>query len=303
VLKPSPEATATALRLAALLAEALPAGLFSVLPGDGGTGRAIVAEADVVSFTGSTVVGRDVALAAAARGVRVQAEMGGQNPAVVLPDADVEATAKQIAAAAMGFAGQKCTATKRVIVVGDAAPLRDALVAAVEALGFGDPAQAATAVGPVITETARNKVLTAAESATAAGARLLAGGAAADGSGWYVRPTLVEDVPADHPLSCDEVFGPIATLRAVRTFQEALAVANDVPQGLVAGVYTRDLTAALAAADALEAGLVKVNAPTTGVDFHLPFGGEKASSVGGREQGKAAQDFYTSIRTVTVTTA
>jgi alpha-ketoglutaric semialdehyde dehydrogenase len=316
VLKPSPEATATALRLAALLAEVLPAGLFSVLPGDGETGRAIVAEADVVSFTGSTVVGREVALAAAARGVRVQAEMGGQNPAVVLPDADVEETAKQIAAAAMGFAGQKCTATKRVIVVGDAALLRDALVAAVEALGFGDPTRAATAVGPVINETARNKVLAAAGSATAAGARLLtgglrgpqgeatraglAGGAAADGPGWYMRPILFENVPADHPLSCDEVFGPIATLRAVRTLQEALAMANDVPQGLVAGVYTRDLTAALAASDALDAGLVKVNAPTTGVDFYLPFGGEKASSVGGREQGKAAQDFFTSIHTVTV---
>jgi aldehyde dehydrogenase (NAD+) len=303
VLKPSPEATATALRLASLLADVLPAGLLSVLPGDGGTGRAIVAEADVVSFTGSTVVGREVALAAAARGVRVQAEMGGQNPAVVLPDVDVEAPAKQIAAAAMGFAGQKCTATKRVIVVGDAAPLRDALVAAVEALGVGDPAQAATAVGPVINEPARNRVLAAADSATAAGARLLTGGAAGDGSGWYTRPTLVENVPADHPLSCDEVFGPIATLRAVRTLEEALAVANDVAQGLVAGVYTRDLSAALAASDALDAGLVKVNAPTTGVDFHLPFGGEKASSVGGREQGKAAQDFFTSIRTVTMAPA
>jgi len=300
VLKPSPEATATALRLAALLADVLPAGLFSVLPGDGETGRAIVAEADVVSFTGSTVVGRDVALAAAARGVRVQAEMGGQNPAVVLPDVDVEATAKQIAAAAMGFAGQKCTATKRVIVVGDAAAMRDALVAAVEALGFGDPAQAATAVGPVINEAARTRVLAAADSAADAGARLLTGGAAADGAGWYVRPTLFENVPADHQLSCDEVFGPIATLRSVNTLQEALAVANDVQQGLVAGVYTRDLSAALAAADALEAGLVKVNAPTTGVDFYLPFGGEKASSVGGREQGKAAQDFYTSVHTVTL---
>jgi len=200
----------------------------------------------------------------------------------------------------MGFAGQKCTATKRVIVVGDAAAMRDALVAAVEALGFGDPAQAATAVGPVINEAARTRVLAAADSAADAGARLLTGGAAADGAGWYVRPTLFENVPADHQLSCDEVFGPIATLRSVTTLQEALAVANDVQQGLVAGVYTRDLSAALAAADALEAGLVKVNAPTTGVDFYLPFGGEKASSVGGREQGKAAQDFYTSVHTVTL---
>jgi aldehyde dehydrogenase (NAD+) len=303
VLKPSPDATATALRLAALLDEVLPEGLFTVLPGDGDTGRAIVAEADVVSFTGSTAVGGDVVRSAAARGVRVQAEMGGQNPAIVLPDADVESTARQIAAAAMGFAGQKCTATKRVIVVGDAAPMRDALVAAIEALGFGDPAQATTAVGPVISEAARDRVLAAAGSATAAGARLLTGGVATDDPGWFVRPTLLEDVPADHPLSCDEVFGPIATLHAVPTLQEAVAVANNVPQGLAAGVYTRDLTAALATADALAAGLVKVNAPTTGVDFYLPFGGEKASSVGGREQGKAAQDFFTSLHTVTLAPA
>ena len=300
VLKPSPDATAMALRLAELLDGVLPDGLFSVLPGDGETGRAIVAAADVVSFTGSTAVGRSVAEAAAARGVRVQAEMGGQNPAIVLPDADVESTAKQIAAAAMGFAGQKCTATKRVIVVGDPAAFRDALVAAIESLPIGDPADPATVVGPVINEDAREKVLGSARSAVAQGARLLTGGAAPDRPGWFVSPTLLEDVPADHPLSCDEVFGPVATLRAVRTLDEAVAVANAVPQGLAAGIYTRDLSVALMASDTLEAGLVKVNAPTTGVDFYMPFGGEKASSVGGREQGKAAQDFFTSTHTVTL---
>lgn len=137
-------------------------------------------------------------------------------------------------------------------------------------------------------------MLAAAGSATTTGAHLLTGGAATDDPGWFVRPALLEDVPANHPLSCDEVFGPTATLHAVSALDEEVAMANNVPQGLAAGVYTRDL----AASDTLEAGLVKVNSPTTGVDFYLPFGGEKASSVGGRAQGKAAQDFFTSLHTV-----
>jgi aldehyde dehydrogenase (NAD+) len=229
--------------------------------------------------------------------------MGGQNPAIVLPDADLASTAAQIAAAAMGFAGQKCTATKRVIVVGDPAPFRDALVAAVEGLAVGDPADAATAVGPVIDEAAADKVIRSAEDAVSAGARLLAGGKKLDRPGWFVGPSLLEDVPLHHPLSCEEVFGPIATLHAVGTVGEAVELANGVEQGLAAGVYTRDLSAALAVSDALQAGLVKVNAPTTGVDFYLPFGGEKASSAGLREQGKAAQEFYTSLHTVTLAPA
>ncbi|SNR65590.1 aldehyde dehydrogenase family protein [Blastococcus mobilis] len=300
VLKPAPQATAVAVRLAELLATAVPEGLFTVVPGEGETGRALVGSADVVSFTGSTGVGRRVAAAAVDRGVPVQAEMGGQNPAIVLPDADLAATAGQIAAAAMGFAGQKCTATKRVVVVGDPAPFRDALVAAVEAMVVGDPADAATAVGPLIEENARDRVTDAAGAAVAAGGRLLTGGRRLDRDGWFIGPAVLDQVPLDHPLSCEEVFGPITTLHTADTLDEAVHVANRVEQGLAAGVYTRDLSVALAVSDALEAGLVKVNAPTTGVDFYLPFGGEKASSVGMREQGKAAQDFYTSLHTVTL---
>jgi alpha-ketoglutaric semialdehyde dehydrogenase len=300
VLKPAPQATAVALRLAEVLAGSVPEGVFTVMPGDVETGRSLVDASDVVSFTGSTTAGRAVAAAATARGIPVQAEMGGQNPAIVLPDADVASTSAQIAAAAMGFAGQKCTATKRVIVVGDPAPFREALVAAVEGLVVGDPADAATAVGPVIDEAARDRVIRSAEDGVSAGGRLLAGGKELGLPGWFVGPTLIEDVPVDHPLACQEVFGPIATLHAVGTLREAVGLANRVEHGLAAGVYTRDLSAALTVSDALEAGLVKVNAPTTGVDFYLPFGGEKASSLGLREQGKAAQEFYTSLHTVTL---
>lgn len=300
VLKPAPEATATALRLAELLAEALPTDVVTVLPGDAETGEALVAEADLVSFTGSTAAGRSVAAAAVARGIPVQAEMGGQNPALVFPDADIPTAAAQIAAAAMGFAGQKCTATQRVIVVGEGTSFREALVAAIDDLTVGDPADERVSVGPVVDETARDRVVAAAEDACRDGARLLTGGSDLDRQGWFVAPTLLEDVPAESTLACEEVFGPIALLQTVGSLDEAVAAANSVDQGLAAAVYTRDLSVALAVAGRLEAGLVKVNAPTTGVDFYLPFGGEKASSVGLREQGKAAQEFYTSTHTVTI---
>lgn len=303
VLKPAPEATACGLRLVELIASALPDGLLVCVPGDAVAGRAIVAEADVVSFTGSTATGNSVAQAAAQRGVPVQAEMGGQNPAIVLPDADLDAAAAQIANAAAGYAGQKCTATKRVIVVGDAGPFRDAFVDAVEALVVGDPADPDVLVGPVIDNGARDRVLAAAEDAERVGGRVLTGGVALDQDGWFVAPTVVEGVPANHTLACEEVFGPICLLQATADVDDAIALANSVPYGLTAAVYTRDLATALATSQRLDAGQIKVNAPTTGVDFYLPFGGEKASSVGPREQGKAAQEFFTSLHTITLAPA
>ena len=306
VLKPAPEATACALRLAELVAPCLPDGLLAVVPGDADAGQAVVAAADVVSFTGSVAAGNAVAVAATKRGVAVQAEMGGQNPAIVLPDADLDAAARQVAAAAFGFAGQKCTATKRVVVVGDAevaADFRGRLVAAAEAMVVGDPAEADVTVGPVVDEAARDRVVATAEDAVRSGGRVLTGGSAPDRDGWFVAPTLVEGVPADHTLACDEVFGPICLLQAAADLDEAIALANAVPHGLAAAVYTRDLATSLDAAQRLEAGLVKVNAPTSGVDFYLPFGGEKASSIGAREQGKAAQEFYTTTHTITVAPA
>lgn len=300
LLKPAPESTACALRLAELLAPHLPDGIFQVLPGDAATGQAVVDVADVVSFTGSVAAGRAVTAAATARGIPVQAEMGGQNPAIVLPDADFGRAATQIAAAAAGFAGQKCTATKRVIVVGDPAPMRDALVAAMEAMVVGDPADAGTAVGPVIDDPARGRVTGAAASALSQGGRILTGGDALDRDGYFVAPTLVEGAPIDHLLACDEVFGPIALLQTAPDAQAALALANGVRYGLAAAVYTSNLAAALDVSNRLEAGVVKVNAPTSGVDFYMPFGGEKDSSYGPREQGKAAAEIYTSTHTVAV---
>lgn len=300
VLKPAPESTACALRLAELIAPVLSADAFSVVPGDVETGQAVVAGADVVSFTGSTGGGRAVAKSAVERAIPVQAEMGGQNPAVVLPDADLDAAAQQIAAAAMGFAGQKCTATKRVVVVGDGAAFRDALVAAVEAMQVADPADLQTTVGPVISKHARDRVTSVARDAEQVGGRVLTGGTDVDADGWFVKPTVVEGVPERHTLACEEVFGPICLLQSATDLDDGIRIANSVPHGLAAALYTKDLSTALRAAQRLEAGLVKVNAPTSGVDFYLPFGGEKGSSLGPREQGKAAQNFYTSTHTITI---
>jgi len=300
VLKPSPEATAVALRLAELLTPALPDGLFQVLPGGPETGRAILEGVDCMSFTGSVAVGHQVAVAATERGIPSQAEMGGLNASLVLPDADPERAAAVVAGAAMGYAGQKCTATSRAVVVGDPGPFTEALVAAVEGLAVGDPAEEGTVVGPVITEQARRRVVEAAEEATAGGGRLLAGGRAGDGAGWFVAPTLVDGLAPDARLAQEEVFGPVAVVLAVADEDEAVRVANGVRYGLVGSVFTRDLDRALALAARLDTGMIRVNAPTSGVDYLAPFGGEKDSSFGPREQGKAARDFYTSTRTITV---
>ena len=300
LLKPSPEATAVALRLAELLGPALPAGLFQVLPGGAGTGKAMLEEVDCLSFTGSVAVGRQVAVAATERGVPSQAEMGGLNASLVLPDADPERAAAVVAGAAMGYAGQKCTATSRAVVVGDPGPFTEALVDAVRGLAVGDPADKATVVGPVITEPARRRVVEAAAEAAAAGGRLLTGGSAGQGAGWFVAPTLVDGLDPGARLAQEEVFGPIAVVLAAADEDEAVRLANGVRYGLVGSVFTGDLDRALRLAARLDTGMIRVNAPTSGVDYLAPFGGEKDSSFGPREQGKAARDFYTSTRTITI---
>ncbi|MFD8593493.1 aldehyde dehydrogenase family protein [Kitasatospora sp. NPDC059646] len=299
VLKPAPEATACALRLAELAG--LPDGVLTVVPGGGEEGAALVAGADVVSFTGSTAVGRQVVATAAGRGVPVQAEMGGLNAALVLPDADFAQAAAHLASAIAGYAGQKCTATSRVIAVGDAyGPLAEALAKALAQLPAADPAAASTACGPVINRQALERLLTAIDSAKAAGATVLAGGVRADRAGWYLEPTLLADVPAEHPLANEEFFGPVAVLLPAADLDEAIALANGTRHTLATSVHSRSLDTALAAADRLDAGMIRINAPSSGVDFHLPFGGAKAASYGAREQGTAAADFYTASRTVSL---
>lgn len=296
VLKPAPEATACAQRLAELVQRALPERVFTVVPGGAAEGAAVASDADVVSFTGSTAAGQAVARAATARGVPAQAEMGGHNAAIVLPDADIERAATHLAAAIAGYAGQKCTATSRVIAVGAAAgPLREALAEALRGIRAQDPADPATVCGLLISECARERVGDA-----WGGLPLLAGGTVHDGPGWYAAPTLVEKVPPGHRLLREEVFGPIAVLLSADDLAGAVRVTNSVAYGLVTSVHTADLDAVLHGLDELDTGMIRVNAPSTGVDFHLPFGGAKASAHGPREQGRAALEFYTAGRTYTL---
>ena len=300
LLKPASAAAATALLLSEIIGPFLPADVFQVVLGGAETARPLVDHPGVaaVSFTGSSEVGRDISARAAARGCRVQAEMGGQNPSVVLADADLARAAATIAYAAMGYAGQKCTATSRVIVAGEVYPqFRDALAAAVEALQVVDPADAKTLVGPVIDDGSRSSALAA---VAGSGGRVLTGGRALDGPGFYLAPTLVElDEPAG-PLASEEVFAPVAALIRAGSADQAIAIANAVRYGLVASVFTSDLAQALRLTRRLEAGMVRVNAPTSGVDFNAPFGGSKESSYGPREQGQAARAFYTESQTVLI---
>ena len=297
VLKPAPEATACAQRLAEIVHQAVPSPVFTVLPGGPDEGNAVVSAADVVSFTGSTAVGRRVVGTATARGVPVQAEMGGLNAAIVLPDADIGQAAAHIADAIAGYAGQKCTATSRVIAVGTALdPLREALTEALRARPAGDPAHPATVCGPVISQQARDRVTQARQ-----GLPELVGAAVPEGTdGWYAAPALVEKVPPGHRLLSEEVFGPLAVLLPAEDLGHAVRITNSVPYGLVTSVHTASLDAALHGLDHLDTGMIRVNAPSTGVDFHLPFGGAKASSHGPREQGHDALAFYTRGRTYTL---
>ncbi len=300
ILKPAAAAAATALALRDLLSAHLPADVFQVVLGEAETARTLIDHPDVgaVSFTGSSLVGRDISARAAARGLRVQAEMGGQNASIVLPGADLERAASMVAYAAMGFAGQKCTATSRIIVADEVYDqFRDALAAAIDALAVVDPADAGTLVGPVISERARAAAL---EAVAGGGGRLLTGGHGLDMPGYYLAPTVVELPEPAGRLATEEVFAPVAAMIRAQSAEQAVQIANDVRYGLVTSVFTGDLGHALRLTRRLETGMVRVNAPTSGVDFTAPFGGSKESSYGPREQGQAARDFYTESRTVLI---
>ncbi len=217
---------------------------------------------------------------------------------MVLAGADLDSAAQTIAYAAMGYAGQKCTATSRVIVE-DAIyeDLRDRLVAAVEGLGVVDPENESCQVGPLIGEDSRNSAL---EALKQGGGKRLTGGKQLDGDGFYLEPTLVEIEDPRSLLAQEEVFAPVGALLRVRSPEEAVQLANEVRQGLVAAIFTNDLDRALTLTQRMEAGLVRVNASTAGVDYHVPFGGSKESGIGPKEQGLAARDFYTETRTLLI---
>lgn len=303
VLKPAEQASYCALLLAETAhAAGMPPGTFNVLFGKGSViGDALLTAPEVraVSFTGSDSTGMRIAKTAAARNIRYQTEMGGKNVGIVLGDADLKQAAALVAGGAMRFAGQKCTATSRAVVVRSVKEAFLAeLSAAVEALPVGDPAELATAVGPVISAQAQEGLEAA--IASAAGRKVLQGLPSGLPDGYFVGPTVLADVPIDSEVAQEELFGPVLAVIDAEDFDDAIELANQTRFGLSASLFTRDLSSALAYCRRIEAGLVRVNGDTTGVDPHAPFGGVKGSSSGTREQGSAAREFYTEIKTVQI---
>ncbi|WP_292071410.1 aldehyde dehydrogenase family protein [Brevundimonas sp. UBA7534] len=303
VIKPAGPTPATAEALIAVLHEAgLPKGVVNMIVGDGDVGRAIVAHEGItgVSFTGSQAVGGSVAEGAVKRQARVQLEMGGKNPLIVLDDADLE-RAVNIALDGSFFAtGQRCTASSRLIVQDG---IHDRFVAAlaekVAALRVGDALDPNTQMGPAVSESQRETSYKYIDIARDAGGRIVTGGdrLKLDKPGWYVQPTLIADTAPDMRINTEEVFGPVASTIRVRSYEEALEIANGVEFGLSAGIVTQSLKYARDFQRRAKAGMTMVNLATAGVDYHVPFGGSKKSSYGAREQGFAAVEFYTQIKT------
>ena len=303
VIKPAGPTPATAEALIAILHEAgLPRGVANLVIGRGRGGQAIVDHPDVdaVSFTGSQSVGAAVALGAVRRQARVQLEMGGKNPLIVLDDADLD-RAVQIALDGSFFAtGQRCTASSRLIVQDG---IHDRFVQAlgekVRALKVGDALAPSTQMGPAVSEDQMETSYRYIDIAREGGGRIVAGGdrLSLDKPGWYVQPTLIADTTADMRINAEEVFGPVASTIRVKDYEEALAIANGTEFGLSAGIVTTSLKHARDFQRRARAGMVMVNLPTAGVDYHVPFGGSKTSSYGAREQGFAAVEFFTQTKT------
>ncbi len=303
VLKLGYEAPRTGLHVAECFAEAgLPAGVLNVLTGSGSkVGAEIVSNPGVraISFTGSVPVGRSVRDQATARDCRVQLELGGHNPLIVTASAEIDRAVEAAYAGAFWSAGQKCTATRRILVedsVYDA--FRDTLLARVAAGKVGDPAHPEVEVGPVVNESAFEDILGAIERARGDGGTVLAGGERADEEGYLIAPTVFEGLADNAELSCEEVFGPVTSLYRYTSFDEAMARANAVRFGLSAAIFTRDLRETQRFTSEIQAGIVHVNSQTAGADVHVPFGGLKGSAWGPHEQGRAAMDFYTESVTV-----
>lgn len=306
--KPASTVPLLAMRLAqACEAAGLPAGVLNLVVGDSGVGDAIVTDSrvDAVTFTGSTGVGRRVAAAGAARGIPVQAEMGGKNAAVVLDDADVDLAVEQVLLGAFRSTGQKCTATSRLVLTdGIADTFLSRLKNRAEALVVGDPTADDTQMGPVVSELAFGAISAGIGRAAAQGAITIAGGHGyGDGplaGGYFIPPTIMELGTEAADLWTEELFGPVLAVRRAADTEEAFGLANDSEFGLSAAIFTKDLTQALRAVDCLDVGILHVNSESAGADPHVPFGGAKKSGLGPKEQGRAAREFFTHTTTVYV---
>jgi len=306
VLKPSDLAPLCAVRLVEALDEAgLTKGALNLVTGPGRTvGNEIVTSEHVkaISFTGSEATGSGIAIEAAKRRARVQLEMGGKNPTIVLRDADIPDAVANVVNAAFFSTGQRCTATSRVIVE---EPIVEAFTAALvertSRLKVGNGLEPGIEVGPSVDEKQLGTVLEYVGVGREEGARVLCGGerlsTGPHARGYFSVPAVLADVRPEMRVAQEEIFGPVLAVMPVRDLDHAIEVANGTRFGLSAAVCTRSLSAAFEFIHRIQAGLVMVNLPSAGVDYHVPFGGSKSSSMGMREQGSVAVDFYSELRT------
>ncbi|MFS2155173.1 aldehyde dehydrogenase family protein [Rhizobium sp. Rhizsp42] len=281
----------------------LPKGVLNLVMGKGSVvGQAMLASADLaaITFTGSTGTGKRVAAASIEHNRKFQLEMGGKNPMVVLDDADLTVAVEAAANSGFSSTGQRCTASSRLIVTEG---IHDKFVAALteklKTLVVDDALKAGTHIGPVVDERQLATDTDYIAIGRQEGAKLAFGGEtiSREKPGFYLQPTLFTEATNQMRISREEIFGPVASVIRVKDYDEALGVANDTPFGLSAGIATTSLKHATHFKRNSEAGMVMVNLPTAGVDFHVPFGGRKASSFGSREQGKYAAQFFTTFKT------
>jgi len=307
VVKPASVSPLSAWRIVEALHEAgIPKGVVNFVAGSGAElGEALVKAKPIkaISFTGSNDVGHWLHNEASKRRLRIQLEMGGKNPTIVLADADLNSAVENVANAAFFSTGQKCTATSRAIVE-DAIydKFIGALVERTKVLKVGDGMQAGIDIGPCVDQGQLDTVLKYIEigsketGAPLCGGKRLTGGAY--DKGYFVEPTVFGDVKPEHTIAREEIFGPVLAVMRAKDFDDAMRIANDTPFGLSSSIQTTNLSRAMDYVYRAEAGLLTINLPSAGVEYQLPFGGTKDSSFGPKEQGPAALDFYSDFKTV-----
>jgi aldehyde dehydrogenase (NAD+) len=309
VFKPATLTPATATAVVSILERAgVPGGVLNMVLGTGGTvGHALVdaSAVEAVSFTGSNEVGSRLYARAAKRMIRVQCEMGGKNPVVVLADADLDLAAAAAAQGAYGSTGQRCTATSRVIVEDAVADsLVERLKGHADAVVIGNGLEEGVSMGPAVDTAQLETDLEYIEIGKSEGASLIRGGQRlSDGThrhGHFIEPTIFDHVTPGMRIAQEEIFGPVLSVIRVKSFDEAIAAANSVRFGLSASIFTRDVSAAYRFTDRIDVGMVHVNSGTPGGEAQIPFGGIKATGLGPREQGPTALDFFTEIKVVYV---
>ncbi|MEO8434933.1 MAG: aldehyde dehydrogenase family protein [Pyrinomonadaceae bacterium] len=309
VFKPATLTPATAVRIVELFAEAgIPPGVLNLIIGSGSeAGDAIINHPAVraVSFTGSNEVGIRLYEEVSRRGAKVQCEMGGKNPVVILEDADMDLAVESTAQGAFGSCGQRCTATSRAVVVEDIADeFVERMAARATSMRIGAGSDPATEMGPSVDGGQFKTVLKYIDIGREDGATLVCGGSPANGTGlekgYFVKPTVFDHVTPDMRIAREEIFGPVLSVLRVKNFDEAMQVANDCEYGLSSSIFSNDAPRIFRFVDEIETGMTHINSPTTGGEAHIPFGGIKGTGIGDREQGSTALDFYTDLKVVYV---